>query len=335
VRGIEAPLDSTVITHNSVFLGGLNALSNNTNIYVSRFLNSGNRITNNILMNENTSPAFWFDPAALISFDDDIISLTGLFLDHNLYYGFSETYTAIYKNIQYRGLGLWRNVSGMEGNSIISNPNFANAYGNVNNVNLHLNSPTPAEAKGILEPDVTFDFDLETRAGFSPVDIGADAGNYIPSATENTPFALLCPGGNISLNTDLTSQFAWYQWQADTGTGFTNISDNSYYSGTTASKLQITGIPSAWYGYKYRALVYDVPGTVYTLKFENKWTGAVDNSWHIPANWSCGIIPDGNTDIIINDGTVLVNANAICRTLILSPGVIFTVGTGVIFTITH
>ena len=337
VTGIEAPLDSTVITHNTIFLGGNNNTADigKKNLSINRLMAAGNRITNNILVNENRTSSNDWDPAASLFFKDDIVSLSGLFLDHNLYYGLAECNTAVYKNVRYRGLGLWRTITGMEANSIYADPNFKNAKGDINTVDLNLKSPTPAEAKGILESDVLLDFDLETRAVFSPVDIGADAGNYMQANTANGPFATICPGGNTSLLSDKISQFLWYQWQLDTGTGFTDISDNSYYSGTISSKLQLTGIPATWYGYRFRCFVDGVAGTMYSLKFENKWTGAVDNSWHNPSNWSCGMIPDGNTDVIINSGTVLVNANAICRTLTLSTVAIFTVAPGVIFTITN
>ncbi|AWG21142.1 hypothetical protein FFWV33_06140 [Flavobacterium faecale] len=46
-----------------------------------------------------------------------------------------------------------------------------------------------------------------------------------------------------------------YQWQVDTGSGFSNFSDGGVYSGVTTGTLTITGATAAMNGYKYRASV--------------------------------------------------------------------------------
>lgn len=143
----------------------------------------------------------------------------------------------------------------------------------------------------------------------------------------NTIGALLapCSGGNFTLNSDV--QGPTYQWQVDTGNGFLDIADNANYIGANTSALQLTNIPSSWYGYKYR-VIGSTTGEVITLKFVNKWTGAANNDWHNPANWSCGKIPDAHSDVVINSGTVVVNADGICRSLTIQHGVVFTLGAG-------
>lgn len=67
----------------------------------------------------------------------------------------------------------------------------------------------------------------------------------------------------------------------------------------------------------------------------NQWTGSVDNNWGTPGNWSCNILPDKNTDVVINNGTVLVNINGTCRSLYTAPSVNFTVATGFTLTVVH
>ena len=133
----------------------------------------------------------------------------------------------------------------------------------------------------------------------------------------------LCPRGSTILSTSLSG--LTYQWQVDAGSGFTDIIDNSNYTGTNTANLQLNNIPSAWYGYKYRCVVDNIGGNEVTVTFADTWTGTVDNSWENPGNWSCGELPDANTDVIINSGIVNVNSNPIIRSLTLGTGISFTI----------
>ncbi len=148
-----------------------------------------------------------------------------------------------------------------------------------------------------------------------------------------------CPGADvISIEAGTFPGGTNFQWQVDNGGGFQNISNNAQYSGANNNVLVITNAPSAWYGYQYRCqLTGTITATtdITTIKFTTTWTGAQDNIWSNPANWSCGILPDGNTDVVIPNGNVLLNANGICRSLKVRPGATFTVGPGNTLTITH
>lgn len=144
----------------------------------------------------------------------------------------------------------------------------------------------------------------------------------------------LCAGGNSSFVSQVSG--TTYQWQRSTGGSYSNISNGVNYSGVSTRTLQLLAIPSSFYGYKYRCLVDGVAdATGRTITFENQWTGAADRFWNNPANWTCGVIPDGNTDVSITTGPVELNANGICRKLTISAGVVFTVDAGVQLTITH
>jgi len=150
----------------------------------------------------------------------------------------------------------------------------------------------------------------------------------------NLNIALCPPTANTVLNCNLIG--GGYQWQLNTGSGYVNLSNNIYYFGTNYGDLQITNAPSSWYGYQYRCIVN---GSGYsrrfTLVFRNTWTGSADNTWENTANWSCGKVPDANTDVIINSGNVLISSNVTIRTLTVNvPGTV-TVGTGHTLTITH
>ena len=146
--------------------------------------------------------------------------------------------------------------------------------------------------------------------------------------------ASLCPNGSTTLISSISTGSS-FQWQENTGSGFANISDNANLSGTNTVNLQLNNIPSSWYGYQYRCVVDGNNSDVFALQFSNSWTGAVSNAWGNPGNWSCGTIPDSNTDVVLINGNVFINSNVIIRTLTINPTVILTVTPGYNLTITH
>ena len=75
--------------------------------------------------------------------------------------------------------------------------------------------------------------------------------------------------------------------------------------------------------------------TMTIINQPNNWTGDADSAWENPDNWSCGTVADANTDVLIPAGTVIVNSNAVCRSLTVNPGVMFTVNTGSTLTVVH
>jgi len=127
-----------------------------------------------------------------------------------------------------------------------------------------------------------------------------------------------------------------YQWQLSTDSvNFNNITDNSVYSGTNADTLHLSNATSSWYGYQFRCVVDGNYSNTFTLRFTDYWTGAINTAWENAGNWSCGSLPDANTDVIINSGTVIVNSNATIRNLSLAPAVNITVNSGFKLTVNH
>ena len=144
----------------------------------------------------------------------------------------------------------------------------------------------------------------------------------------------LCPPiGNTELTSNLTG--INYQWQLNTGTSFNNITYNNNYILHNDSMLILNNIPSSYYGYQFRCVVDGNNGDVYTLKFADTWISTTDSTWENGANWSCGTVPDSNTDVIINSGTVVLRSNVVVRSLTVSPNTNFTIMAGNKLTITH
>ena len=145
---------------------------------------------------------------------------------------------------------------------------------------------------------------------------------------------MLCPGTiSTSLKSDVPGGI--FQWQVNDGNGFTNVVNGGNYSGATTSVLLINNINSSWYGYQFRCFVNaSTNSSIYTLKFTNTWTGAGGTSaWENAANWSCGMVPDNNTDAIINTGTVVLNSSTSCRSLSVSNAASFNINAPYVLTV--
>lgn len=79
--------------------------------------------------------------------------------------------------------------------------------------------------------------------------------NSAPSITQSPSAATVCNGGNTSFTVAASGAGLTYQWQANNGSGFANISNGGVYSGATSSTLSITGATTGMNGYTYRAVV--------------------------------------------------------------------------------
>jgi hypothetical protein len=132
----------------------------------------------------------------------------------------------------------------------------------------------------------------------STVDFGSVDVTFVASVT-------ICPGSNATLSFLSTGNNTSFQWQLDSGTGFGNISNSLTYSGVTTKTLVITNPMNAWYGYKYRCVATGgtpVTSTPRTLKFGVTWQGNTSTAWATATNWSCNVVPNTNTDVIIQPG---------------------------------
>jgi len=155
----------------------------------------------------------------------------------------------------------------------------------------------------------------------------------------DTMLNIICPGSNVIFTSSISGTA--YQWQEDTGAGFTDITNNGLYSGATTATLTLTNPPTSYYGRRYSCKVTNgvtVSTSAVTLEFISYWTGATDTAWEKPSNWSCGILPDANTDVIVNSNVTnfpVVNSVAICRSLAANIGASIIVNAGFTITVVH
>ncbi len=182
ISGILEAAGTNNFYHNSIYIGGtgVGTTANNTFAFNSSVTINTRNIINNIFSNERSNTTTGGGHYA-ITVGGSAANPTGLTSNYNLLYA-PNTGGVLgrFNATNYTTLATWRTATGQDNNSISSNPQFINPTGSAATVDLHISPtlPTSIEGGGTTLAAVTIDFDNETRSTLSPVDIGADAGNF-------------------------------------------------------------------------------------------------------------------------------------------------------------
>ena len=162
---------------NSVYIGGNVTGTAANNTFCARFDNSLKNVRNNIFYNARSNVTTGGKHYSL-----SLANITGMVVDHNVYYvtGTNGILASIVSADKVSVEAL-RSATLQDVNSSVGDPKFINPTGTAALFNLHIDTAveTPVEGNGIAILGYNLDYDGQTRAGLSPVDIGADAGNFI------------------------------------------------------------------------------------------------------------------------------------------------------------
>ncbi len=177
VYGIMTSYVNTMLWQNSVYIGGTGALVG-AGISACYYRNASGTdyIYNNIFYNARTNASTGGNHYTVY-----FLSTSGLTCNYNLYYTGVPLACMINANgTTYTNFATYKSATGYDANSAIADPRFVNITGNSASVNLHINSAyaTPIESFGNSTYTATDDYDGQTRSLFTPVDVGADAGNF-------------------------------------------------------------------------------------------------------------------------------------------------------------
>lgn len=185
--GLSEPVNHTIIGinenngansfyHNSIYIGGVaNSGSANSYCLYSNEQVDTRKHVNNIYNNERSNSG-----ATGKHYSARYFSNVNLTSDYNLFQASGNGgFIGSYGGADILSLSSWKSATLRDNNSITGDPVFVNPTGNSDSVNLHLNSLSPCESAGGLVGSVSMDFDNQVRASLTPVDIGADAGNFI------------------------------------------------------------------------------------------------------------------------------------------------------------
>jgi hypothetical protein len=92
---------------------------------------------------------------------------------------------------------------------------------------------------------------------------------YIYHNTAGTPIpAPMCTTGNYGTQLIGDVPGKTHRWQVNTGSGFTNLSDNANVSGSATDTLNFTLPPIAWQGYRYRCVVDSFYSSTFVLQLD-------------------------------------------------------------------
>ncbi len=77
----------------------------------------------------------------------------------------------------------------------------------------------------------------------------------VATITSNPTDVRICEGNFANFAVAASGQGLTYRWQVNTGAGFVNIYDGTYYQGATESTLRLFGAVAGMNGYQYRCVV--------------------------------------------------------------------------------
>ncbi|RWU07813.1 beta strand repeat-containing protein, partial [Pedobacter chitinilyticus] len=142
---------------------------------------------------------------------------------------------------------------------------------------------------------------ISTGGNFNYIAIDAFtwSGPLAPAFTTNPSGVAICPGLNTSFSVSTTNAYA-YQWQVNTGSGFTDITNGGVYSGATTTTLAITGATAGMNAYQYRCVATGVPSFV----------PANSNAATLTINPSPSITTQPSNVSINNGGNTTITAQA-------------------------
>ncbi|UUF13557.1 MULTISPECIES: T9SS type A sorting domain-containing protein [Flavobacterium] len=123
--------------------------------------------------------------------------------------------------------------------------------------------------------------------------------NTAPSITAQPTDSAICSGSNTTFSAGV-SNATGYQWQVNSGAGFSNVTSGAPYSGETTATLTITGATASLNNYQYRLIATGncTPAAVsnaVTLQVSNIGASStkVDISCNGAANGSLSVVPLG------------------------------------------
>ncbi len=234
--------------HNSVFVGGTQTAGvRSTSAYASSDFYTRRVFRNNIFVNARSNSGA---TSKHYAFGSNVFST--LIADNNIYFvSGSGGMLGYYDGADCSTLAALQVATRQDGSSAVADPLFVNPVGDAGDVDLHLQPGNPAEGGGLPIAAVSDDFDGQPRSSLSPVDIGADAGNFSSTGDIFPPaisYPLLAPVG-LATNRVLSG---WANFVDNSGTVESGPNaPRLYFKKSTDSDVFNVANDSSGNGWKY------------------------------------------------------------------------------------
>lgn len=265
--GVIAYSGNITCLNNTIYLSGESTTGSSNTFCLGSYSSGNNRVfRNNIFYNARTRSGTSTSSHFAIVLSGTSQNPPGLTINNNIYHvsGIGG-YLGYYNGSARLNLDAWRSAIGQDSFSMSGNPVFRDPTATFPDLRLRPGIPTIAESAGV-DLGVLQDFEGETRSNLTPVDIGADAGNYISNFCPGTPNGGIISPSNVQKCTGQThTMYASssygvgyvYQWKVSTTTGgpYFNV------TGGTGGMTQTYTTPTLTPGTYYYILVTTCAGT--------------------------------------------------------------------------
>ncbi|MFN0277057.1 MAG: DUF4394 domain-containing protein [Pyrinomonadaceae bacterium] len=202
INGFNGVLGTDTFVHNSVYIGG----TATSGLGASYALNGTQTVNarsfrDNIFQNSRTNGAATGKHYA-VKINGTAANPSGLTINNNVYFanGASGAVFGFFNSLDVANLTAWKAAVGQDAASFESNPQYNDPTNATPDLHLHPTNATVAEGNGV-DLGVVLDYDGQTRSGLTPVDIGADAGNFT-GLDLLAPSIVYTPFANTSLTTN-------------------------------------------------------------------------------------------------------------------------------------
>ena len=178
INGINEALGTNNFYHNSVYIGGTATAGSGASYAFNGTQTSNTRaFRDNIFFNARSNSGATGKHYA-VKINGTAANPTGLTINNNLYFANgSGAFFGFFNSLDVADLAAWKTAVGQDASSFYTNPQFLDPTNATPDLHINPGIVTVAEGNGV-DLGVTDDFDGQTRSGLTPVDIGADAGNF-------------------------------------------------------------------------------------------------------------------------------------------------------------
>jgi len=137
--------------------------------------------------------------------------------------------------------------------------NNGSGYSNISNGTMYANATTNSLTVRNTNPGMNGYTYRCVVSGFCTPSVTSSAAtlnvNTTPAINTQPSNNFICPGSNATFTINAVATGISYQWQINTGAGFTNLSNNSTYSGANSAALTVAAPTTSMNNYTYRCVV--------------------------------------------------------------------------------